>query len=350
MHFGGGGLRRMESELAESEERLEMAIEASGVGLWDRRFDTGEVSYNERWARMLGYDLAELEAFDMGPWERLTNPDDMARAEALAARHYAGELPVYECEVRMQHKDGHWVWILTRGKVMERDSAGRPLRMVGTHLDISERKRHEEELQRLLAQEENLLRELQHRVKNNLNVIISLLDLQMERMGGDACRSALADAGARVRSMSAIYERLEPSKDAGSVNLGAYLGDLALDLFGAYVMDLGRIHLERNLLPLRLDASRAVPLGLILNELITNALKHAFPDGRAGILRVSLEERGSSILISVCDDGVGLPEGFNPAATSGLGFMLINALVRQLRGVLRIEGGPGTRISIELAA
>jgi len=350
MHFDISERKRMETALAESQERLEMAIEGSGVGLWDRRFDTGEVGYNEQWARILGYSLTELQAFDMGPWERLTHPDDLRRAGAVALRHYAGELPVYECEVRMRHKDGHWVWILTRGKVMERDAEGRPLRMVGTHLDISERKRYEGDLQRLLAQEENLLRELQHRVKNNLGVIISLLNLQMSRLEEGPARSALADAQARIRSMSSIYERLYSKDDMGNIDVGAYLGDLALALLSAYAVVPGRIRLERDFDPLRLDAARSVPLGLILNELLTNALKHAFPGDREGNVRVGLGPRGGSMVLSVADDGVGLPPAFDHSDASGLGFTLVRALVDQLGGLLRVEGAGGTRIEVEFKA
>jgi PAS domain S-box-containing protein len=342
--------KRMETALAESEERLEMAIEGSGVGLWDMHLATGKSVYNEQWARLLGYTKNELEPMGDKAWDLLTHPDDLAMAYRLADRHFAGELPTYSCEIRMRHKDGHWVWILTRGKVVERDDEGRPLRMVGTHLDISGTKRYEEELRKLVAQKENLMKELQHRVKNNLNVIASLLDLQMVRLEEGPSRNALADARSRIRSMASIYERLYSSEDLGSIDLGAYLGDLASSLFYTYAIGSSRVRLERELVDLRLDAGRAVPLGLILNELITNALKYAHPEGRSGTVRVALEERGGPYVLTVSDDGIGLPPGFDPENSDSLGFLLVRALVDQIDGSVRFEGEGGTRVAVEFKA
>jgi len=250
----------------------------------------------------------------------------------------------------MRHKDGHWVWILSRGKVVERDALGRPIRMVGTHTDISETKRNQEELRSLVAQKEDLMRELQHRVKNNLNVIASLLDLQMARLDQGPSRNALADALSRIRSMASIYERLYSSDDLGSIDVSSYLADLAASLFNTYSVDAGRVRLERELAPLHLDAARAVPLGLILNELITNALKYAHPGERRGVVRVELKKPGPVYELSVSDDGIGLPGGFDPEGSDSLGFRLVYALAGQIDGVVRYYGGAGTEVTVEFKA
>jgi len=138
--------KKTEDELRRSEEQLALAIEGSGAGLWDWKVQTGELSCNERWAGIVGYTLDELAPLSIGTWNRLVHPDDLEVSNSLLRKHFAHEIPFYECEVRMRHKDGHWVWILDRGKVTEWDGEGRPVRMTGTHLDITERKRIEEEL------------------------------------------------------------------------------------------------------------------------------------------------------------------------------------------------------------
>ncbi|MDH7510613.1 MAG: PAS domain S-box protein [Methanolinea sp.] len=138
--------KKTEDELRRSEEQLALAIEGSGAGLWDWKVQTGELSCNERWAGIVGYTLDELAPLSIGTWNRLVHPDDLEVSNSLLRKHFAQEIPFYECEVRMRHKDGHWVWILDRGKVTEWDGEGRPVRMTGTHLDITERKRIEEEL------------------------------------------------------------------------------------------------------------------------------------------------------------------------------------------------------------
>ena len=139
--------KRAEALAMENQERLELALRGADLGCWDWNVQTGNVLFNERWATMLGYRPEEL-APRFETWERLVYPEDMATARGVLDAHLAGRTPSYEAELRMRHKSGQPVWVLTRGKVTARDAAGRPLRIVGTHLDITERKRTEEELRR----------------------------------------------------------------------------------------------------------------------------------------------------------------------------------------------------------
>lgn len=136
--------KKVEKALKESEERVSMAIEGTDLGLWDWMVQTGETIFNERWANILGYTLEELAPVNIDTWIRLTHPDDLKRSNELLARHFTGESEFYECEARMKHKNGKSVWVLDRGKVVERDADGKPVRMTGTHLDITERKQAEE--------------------------------------------------------------------------------------------------------------------------------------------------------------------------------------------------------------
>jgi len=134
------------ARVRESEEQLARAVEGSGAGLWDWNVRDREVTFNEQWAETAGYTLAELGPISVDDWNDMWHPDDLRRSDALIERHFAGEFPMYECEVRVRHKDGHWIWVLDRGKVSERDEEGRPLRMVGVQLDITARKEAEEAL------------------------------------------------------------------------------------------------------------------------------------------------------------------------------------------------------------
>jgi PAS domain S-box-containing protein len=138
--------KAMELELQRSREKLDLAIAGSDLGLWDWMVQTGEVEVNNGWAEMLGYTVEELSPISIRTWEDLTHPEDLKRSDELLHRYFSGELDRYECEVRMRHKDGHWVWVLDRGRVSARDAAGRPVRMSGTHLDISQRKDSESRL------------------------------------------------------------------------------------------------------------------------------------------------------------------------------------------------------------
>ncbi len=141
--------KRAEQELITQRERLENVIEGSNVGTWEWNTQTGKTIYNENWAEMLGYTLAELNPENQDVWKSLTHPADLARSDEMAERHLAGELPYYECECRIRHKDGHWVWVLDRGRILTRTADGKPLTMFGTHTDITERKKAEEQMRYL---------------------------------------------------------------------------------------------------------------------------------------------------------------------------------------------------------
>lgn len=141
--------KRAENTLQQERDRLQFIIDGADLGTWEWNIQTNETVFNETWARMLGYTLDELSPTTIETWETLTHTDDLIKAYRLLVRCCAGELPDYECELRLKHKDGHWVWVLDRGRIMTRDAEGQPLMMFGTHTDISERKRAEKEMYNL---------------------------------------------------------------------------------------------------------------------------------------------------------------------------------------------------------
>jgi PAS domain S-box-containing protein len=134
-------------ELKEKDERLELEFEGGNLGTWDWNVETDEAKFNERWAKMLGYSLDELEP-RIGTWEEMVHPEDLSEAREKLNEHLEGNTDYYEAEFRMQHKSGDWIWVLGKGKVIERDEEGNPIRVCGTHLDITERKKQEEKLRR----------------------------------------------------------------------------------------------------------------------------------------------------------------------------------------------------------
>ena len=223
-----------------------------------------------------------------------------------------------------------------------RDENGQAAGIVGAFLDITERKQAEEKIKAALAEKEVLLKEIHHRVKNNLQIVSTLLDLQSENIGDERIISSFRESQHRIYAMALIHESLYKSTDIASVNFGRYVRDLSQNLVNSYLAEPGRIDLELQCGDIDIAIDQAIPCGLIVNELVSNALKHAFPNNRPGELTIEFHigENGM-INLKVADNGVGLPENLDITNTDTLGLQLVNTLARQLRGEVRIEGGQG---------
>ena len=199
-------------------------------------------------------------------------------------------------------------------------------------------------LRQSLLDKEILLKEVHHRVKNNLQVISSLLSLQLDAQGESSASASLRDAYERIHSISLVHEQIYQSDTLADLDFGEYVRNLATHLYQTYCTDLGRIELSLNTESMRLLIDQAVPCGLILNELISNALKHAFPGGRRGVLEVGFRKTGDrSVELTIADNGVGLPPGFTIQTAKSMGMQVVDMLTMQLSGTLVISHDKGTR-------
>lgn len=219
--------------------------------------------------------------------------------------------------------------------------------------DISERKENEQRILDSLREKEILLQEVHHRVKNNLAVISSLFYLQSTYTDHDPTIKLLQESQDRVRSMALVHESLYRSENFAAVDFADYAVALCETLVRTYGVPAGRIHLSVNVEPVTMDIDRAVPCGLILNEVMTNALKHAFPDGQTGQIGLALHPDGhGGCVISVTDDGTGAPDGLDLENASSLGLRLIRSLARQVDGrfeLLPRDRGTEARLTIPMA-
>ena len=214
-------------------------------------------------------------------------------------------------------------------------------------IDISARKRSESLLRASLLEKETLLREIHHRVKNNMQVVSSLLSLQASNVEDERHRTLFEECQTRVRTMALIHEKLYSTGNLASLDVADYLRDLLQMLARSYMPSRAGIRVELHVEPLSFDMQVAIPVGLILHELVTNAFKHAFR-GTGGNLRVALVGIGEDRhRLEVADDGIGLPEDFDPDRTRGLGSRMVRSLVRQLDGTLAVHRERGTRFVIE---
>lgn len=208
---------------------------------------------------------------------------------------------------------------------------------------------HEKALSAALAAKQVLLQEVHHRVKNNLQIISSLLNLEAESLP-EGMRKTLDDSGRRVRSMALVHEQLYGHEDLGELDFAEYTKSLATDLFSAYSVDSGKVRLRLELERALLGMDQAIPCGLILNELMTNSLKYAFPESRSGEILVELHSQANSqVTLRVADNGVGLPLGFDWKQSNSLGLRIVQILTRQIKGNLHYEEGAGCDFTLTFA-
>jgi PAS domain S-box-containing protein len=228
-----------------------------------------------------------------------------------------------------------------------RDTQGQPRGFRGIVRDVTERKRAEEKIKTSLQEKEILLKEIHHRVKNNLQVISSLLNLQAYNSSDPQLLKILREGQNRIRSMALVHEKLYQSKDLSRIDFAEYIRNLAVHLFHSYQVDPGRVQLKQDIEGIFLDINTGIPCGLIMNELISNSLKHAFPGGRSGNVYLELKRQDDRRLcLVVRDDGIGLPEGLDIQKTKTLGMQIVTLLAYQLDGTIELSRKQGTEFRI----
>lgn len=212
--------------------------------------------------------------------------------------------------------------------------------------EIAERNEAERKVMRSLQEKEILLREVHHRVKNNLQIIISLLHLQSRKITDREMLSLIKESENRVRVMALVHERLYHAKDFSKIDLSDFIGFMATNLFRLYGIRQSQITLNIEVTEIPVDIYRAIPIGLIINELLSNSMKYAFPDGRKGEIRVTGKREGGTISLTVEDNGVGIPGSVDWRNTESLGLRLVTGLTDQLRGTVSLDRASGTKFTL----
>ena len=220
--------------------------------------------------------------------------------------------------------------------------------IVGAFLDITERKHAEDQIKASLAEKDVLLKEIHHRVKNNLQIISSLLSLQSENIGSGDQEKTFRDSQNRIRSMALIHEKLYQSKDISRVDFAEYVRSLTAYLSRSYVIGPG-VTIVIDIEGVSLGIDMAIPCGLIINELVSNSLKYAFRDRQTGEVRIGLRRSGTVFTLTIADNGPGLPPGVDFRDTPSLGLQLVNTLVEQLEGDIELDQSHGTTYRITFA-
>ncbi|MFB2838298.1 PAS domain S-box protein [Floridanema evergladense] len=337
--------KQAETELKLSQERLNFLLSSNPVVIYSCKAfgDYGATFMSENVRSLFGYEPEEFVS-DSGFWANHIHPEDTPRVFANLVHLF--EHDYHNHEYRFLHKNGKYVWVYDQTKLI-RDNQGNPLEILGYWADISDRKETEDKLKISLKEKEVLLKEIHHRVKNNLQVISSLLKLQSGYINDPQTLALFSDSQNRVKAMALIHEKLYQSADLAKISLAEYIHQLADNLINSYALKANNIKLNISVDNLFLDVDTAIPCGLIVNELLSNSLKYAFPDGRSGKIEINfklLEEQ--KLYLKISDNGIGLPADFQLEEAESLGLQLVYNLTEQLGGNLTIDSGNGTSFKI----
>jgi len=314
-------------------DRLALAVDATRLGLWEYDIVTGELAWNTRLREL--YGVAPDAPIDFDLFVAALHPDDRDRV----LTEYEAAVKLGEGDFAFEHRlvrpDDTVRCLLAHGRVLA-DETGAPVRVIGTSLDITDRKEAEEDNRLLLD-------ELNHRVKNSFATVTALLQLRMKKATSEEARELLTGAVNQVMSIAQAYAHLYSGGQPRSLDFADYLRDLCNGLAQG-MTDGERVKLTVSAQSAPMTTDQALPLGMAVNELVTNAVKHAFPDGRSGKIEVEFTHDGHGWRLLVSDDGLGLPETYGKSGGTGAG--LVKSFARQAGARLKILDGPGSRFEI----
>ncbi|TYP93614.1 PAS domain S-box-containing protein [Fodinibius salinus] len=328
----------LNQELVESETKFRSVLQNSRDVVYQIDFDSGNYEYMSPAVKdMLGYSPDQiLEQGTEFVLDRI-HPEDLKRMDQEieemkgkgVENHFAGET-----EFRIKTKDGNYIWVNNKRSLVKDDN-GNPTAIVGTVRDISTRKKHEVQTQKSLEEKQTLLEEVHHRVKNNLGVVLSLLELQKKEADNEL-KSLLQETQSRIHSIGMIHEKLYQTETLSDIDIKEYIEDFANMIASSFNSEQKDITITKDVQSFNLETTKAVPVGLILNELLNNAYQHGFSDTKSGELRITFKKEDEEILFRVADNGRGLPDGFSLSNQQSLGMTLIQRLTKQLKGELEV--------------
>jgi len=336
--------KRGVERLRESEERFRLLAENSADLVTQISADFKYLYVSPSYKSILGYDAETLQGGDV---QQYIHPDDLPDLKERFLQAVSKKAETFEAEYRIRRQDAEFRWLEARCKFFY-DDRGIFNKFQIHSRDVTERKQMEERIQASVREKDALLKEVHHRVKNNMQVIVSLINLQFERTDDKHVLELLKESRDRIFSMALVHEMLYKSDDLSSIRFDAYLSTLAETLFDSYGANDLDVGLELNLRPVSVAIEEAIPCGLMVQEMLSNALKYAFPAGwtKPKQIRIFLDEKDGEIRLSIGDNGVGLG-GAEPPKKS-LGLQLVDILSEQLKARVTVQSGDGTRFDISM--
>ena len=327
--------KRAEEALRESEEMFRKPVEHSPVGIYFVQDNVIRYA-NPKLAEILGYTRDELR---MLPIEKVIDSGDITTVREHMASVFAGKGSGSGIEFHGVKKDGTLVDLIAYGSSMTYQGHAA---IFGTIIDISERKRAEEQIALSLHEKEILLAEIHHRIKNNMQVITSILGIEEEKIQDPLVRAIFKKNKNRIQSIACVHELAYKSSQFARIPLDELVKKIASTILYSLQGEKRTISLEIKASDVTMDLDKAVPFGILINELVTNAVMYAFPGGRTGTITIMIKAEGKKVVFVFADDGAGYPSGIDFDSPMSSGLELIQGLTKQLRGTVEKMNTAGT--------
>lgn len=330
--------------LIDSERQLSNGERAAHVGSWEMEIETGKSNWSDEFFRICGLEPQSIKPTAEDGF-KLIHPEDREKA-SIAVQFALSSGKPYDIEKRIIRPDGSVRWVHSVGEIIP-DDDGKPFKLSGSFQDITYRKEAEESLKTSLKEKETLLQEIHHRVKNNMQVISSLLKLQEMHADDERVSTIIKESQSRIYSMSAVHETLYRSSNLSEVEIKPYLEKVAASLIQTFAKRPEAINLQIDSPVIKVNVQCASTIGLIVNEIVSNSLKHAFPDTHEGSIKVTASRNADDIVLTIADNGIGFPNDFNWQDAPSLGLKLVNTLVKdQLEGSIVQRSDQGVSFEI----
>jgi len=345
--------RKINDLLKVSREQLSLAIEGSGAGLWDWNIPTGNMDINDQWAEIIGYTRDELKPVSINAWIKFCHPDDLKHSDELLKRHLKGEIPYYECESRMHHKDGRWIWVLDRGKVVEWDDKHNPVRMVGIHLDITHR-RYLEDAIRKKNQQLNLLTGItRHDIRNQLTALYGYITISKETIHDPKTLPGYLDSAEKC--IQTIERQIQFTRVYQDMGVQDPVWQNVKEIVSKVIPTISIRDINISFRGTEFEIYSDLLFEKVIYNLIDNALRY----GGEKMTEISFySEKKDNIMLFICeDDGEGISDSdrlflFNQGYGKNTGFgLFLSREILNITGIEimeRSEKGNGARFEMKI--
>lgn len=331
----------MEEKLRESENNYRTLTDCGQALIWTSGTDKLCNYFNRVWLEFTGRTFEQ--EYGNG-WAEGLHPDDFQHCLGV----YTGSFDrreKFSMEYRLRRHDGEYRWLLDEGSPRY-NIKGEFIGYIGHCFDITERKIAEEKIKTLLLEKEIILKEAHHRIKNNMNTVSSIMCLQLETLKEPSAIAAVEDARSRVHSMMVLYDKLYRSDDFKDLSFKKYITPLIDEIIDNFP-NKGIVKTEKVIDDFIIDAKKLPPLGIIVNEILTNIMKYAFKGRDNALIKVTAAISDNRVTVTVADNGIGIPESIDIATSTGFGLQLVDIMTQALRGKMKIERGNGTKFILE---